>query len=307
MPFWLWLLSGLIAGVAPTLLARPPLRPLFARRWWWLLFAFVATCIIIPCGVVLLMFLSESAFDAIREMGQFFLSDDFGWFTALTLGCLTGSGAMAWSYRQAPCLQGPPPSERVTALADDPDKQWHAIQTYRQETGVGIAVATDVVEAYIASRRQRPPAAGADARQLGALEWMYMGFGTVWYGVLAAGYALTFRSQSNHFITGLAVFLFIPGLFSGFCGLCARAVSTRTGAVLKTAFQSAVLTRRYAFLAGLVAGAASILGVLGVAWGIYSWRHDETGVLVGLGGIGAVLTSAPFLGRWLLGKKTARA
>ena len=67
MPFWFWLAVGLVAGAAPSLFARSAIRPWVARQCWWLAFGLVAACILLPCGLVLIMFLSDSAFDAIRE------------------------------------------------------------------------------------------------------------------------------------------------------------------------------------------------------------------------------------------------
>src|SRR5947209_155187 len=248
MSLWLWFGVGLVAGLAPTLVAKAHVRPWLARRWWWLAFGF-AFCMIVPFGLVLIMFLSDGAYEAIREMGWFFLSDEFRWATGLGLGWLAGSGVMAWVHRRAPRLQGPPLSEQVMALARDPDQQLQAIQLYRQETGVGLAVATDVVEAYRASQRRRPQ---ATKQQLGAMEWMYIGFATAWYVALGSIFVLSLRARTNHFLTALALFLFIPGLFSGLCGICGEFVRGRVRDALQMKFQSGALTRRYAFVAGLV-------------------------------------------------------
>jgi hypothetical protein len=274
---------------------------LWPRRWWWLAFA-LACCLIVPFGLVLVMFLSDGAYEAIREMGRFFVSEEFRWATGLGLGWLAGSGVMAWVHRRAPRLQGPPLSEQAMALARDPDKQLQAIHLYRQETGVGLAVATDVVEAYSASERRRPK---APRQKLGAMEWMYIGFATAWYVALGSVFVLSFHARTNHFLTALALFLFIPGIFGGLCGICGEFVRGRVKDALQIKVQSGALTRRYAFGAGLVAGVASIAGVLVMGYTAFSLSHGEASVVIALVGIGAVLTAAPFLGFWLLNRKSA--
>jgi len=148
-------------------------------------FAIIFVCLILPCGIVLVMFLSDLAFDAIEEMGRLFWRDEFRWATGLACGWLTGSGVPAWIHRKAPRLQG---------AQGQPSVQ---------------------------------PGAKEKSR-LGALEWMYVGFAAV-----------------------------------------------------------------------------SIAGVLIAGVAAYSLSHSEAGVVMGLVGIGAVLTASPFLGLWMLKKKSA--
>jgi hypothetical protein len=299
MSLWWWLLIGLVVGAAPALLAKPNnLRPWLARRWWWLVFGLVLVCLILPVGLVLIMFLSAAAFDAMAEMRNFFLGAEFGWLTGLVLGCLTGSGVMAWVHRKAPRLHGPPLSEQVMALAAEPDKHWQAIELYRRETGVCLAAATDVVEAYIARERRRPR-----RQQAGALELMYTGFAAAWYVVLGIGWALTLRESSNHFLTALAFFVFIPGLFGGLCELCAKAAGAQRKAALASALRNGTLTRRFAFCAGVAAGIVSIIGVALAGLAGYAISRSEAGIVVALCGIAAVLVAAPFLGLWLLNQR----
>ena len=152
------------------LVAEARNRPRLARLWWRLSFGIVFVCLILPVSIVLLMFLSDSAYDAIQEMGTFFFGPEYGWLIFLTLGWLTGSGVMAWIHRQVHRAQDPP-------------------------------------------RR-------SNAAPLGPVEWMYVGFTISWYIVLAIGFGLTLGAQTNHFLTALAFFLFVPGLFGGFCGVC---------------------------------------------------------------------------------------
>jgi hypothetical protein len=304
MSFWLSLAVGLIAGAGPSLLTASPLRPWVARRWWWLSFGLAIVFLVVPFGLVLIMFLSEAAFDAIREMGDFLWGDDFGWVSRLTLGWLAGSGAMAWVHRHAPRLQGPPPSEEVKALARDPDQLYPAVQRYQQEAGVGVAVATDVLEGYLAAERRR---GAIKPRPLEAIEWMYVGFAAAWYGALGLVFVLFLRSAPNPFLTGLAVFVFIPALFGGFCGLCLGAVRGRVKERLQRAWQDGALKQRYALTAGVMAGLVSIAGVLAVGYIAFSWSQSETGVWVAILGVGAVLAASPFLGLWLLLRKCAVA
>src|SRR5262249_48731797 len=78
----MWCLLGLVAGLAPSLLAQERYRPWWARRWWWVSFG-LAACLALPFGLVLIMFLSDGSFDAIGELGTFFVSEEFGWVTAI--------------------------------------------------------------------------------------------------------------------------------------------------------------------------------------------------------------------------------
>jgi hypothetical protein len=294
-----WLLIGLVIGAAPSWLARPvELRPWLARRWWWLAFGLVFVFLILPIGLVFIMFLSDAAFGPMREMANVFLGDAFGWLTGLALGVVAGSGAMAWAYRKAPRLQGPPLSEQVMALAGDPDKHLQAVELYERETGVGYAVAADVVEAYIAAERRRPR-----RQELGALGWMYSGFAAAWYAVLGVGWLLTLRESSNHFLTALAFFVFIPGLFGGLCELCAKVAGSQRKAALASALRSGALTRGFAFGAGVTAGIVSIIGVVFSGVAAFAISQGEAGIAIALGGTIAVLMAAPFLGLWLLNKR----
>src|SRR6266542_4102879 len=113
MSIWLWLVGGLFFGLLPSVVTEVRFRPWWAWRWWWGSFGIAFVCVILPFGVVLIMFLSASAFDAVEEMWAFLWSDEFGWVTGLGLGWLVGSGLMAWVHRHAPRLQGPPMSEEV--------------------------------------------------------------------------------------------------------------------------------------------------------------------------------------------------
>src|SRR5262249_40584008 len=126
-----------------------------------------------------------------------------------------------------------------------------------------------------------------------------------WYLVLVIGYVLTFPSQSNHFLTALGFFLFIPSLFGGFAGFCAGVVSAPTKAALQQGVESGTLTRPYAFVAGLLAGITSMVGSLAFFARAYALSHSEVSVFIALGGIGAVLAGSPFLGLWLLKRKSA--
>jgi hypothetical protein len=306
MSLWWWLLIGLVVGAGPSLFAQSSVRPWLARQWWRLSFGLVFVVLILPFGIVLIMLLSDGAFDAIREGANLFWSDGFGWVTALTLGGLTGSGIMAFAHRKAPRLQGPPMSERVIALAQEPDKHWQAIKLYEQEAGVDVAVASDVVEAYIASQRRRPPQPGdAERKRLGPVDWMYAGFAAAWYAVLSLGWVLTLRESSNHFITALAFFVFIPGLFGGLCGISGCAVRARLKERLANAFRSGTLTRRFAFGAGVAAGIVSIIGVALAGIGSSVASNFDAGIAIVLGGAAAVLMAAPFLGLWLLSVRAA--
>jgi hypothetical protein len=184
------------------------------------------------------------------------------------------------------------------ALARDPEKRHQAIERYRHETGADYPVAADVVESYLAS--QRGQATDADSQPWGPLEWMHLGFAAAWYGALAIGYGLSLDSHSNPFMVGLGFFVFVPSLFGGFCGVCGGTISAQTKAALRRAMQDETLTRRFAFLAGLTAGAVAIAGVLAVGVSAYSLSRSEVGVGFALAGIAAVLSAAPFLGLWLL-------
>jgi len=50
--------------------------------------------------------------------------------------------------------QNAPASERVKLLAVDPKRKIEAIRVYRQETGAGLKVAKDVVEAWVSSQHR---------------------------------------------------------------------------------------------------------------------------------------------------------
>jgi hypothetical protein len=299
MGFGFWVILGLIVGTGPSLAATAPRRAWWARRWWRLSYGLALVCLALPFVLVLVLFLIASAFDAIREMGAFFWGGQFEWLTGLVLGWLPGSGLLAWLDRHAPRLQGPPLSEQPAALARDPEQQWQAVRQYQRETGVDTAVATDVVEAYLAGR---PGGALPEPRPEQPLGWMYGGFAAAWYGALGACYVLTLRGNSNPVLSALALFLFIPALFGGFCGICQDLVTAQTKEALQAALASGTLTRRYAFLAGLLSGGASIAGVLAIGLGAYSFWDTEAGVLAGLFGVAAVLAAAPFLGLGLLKK-----
>jgi hypothetical protein len=253
MSFVIAMLLGIAGGAAPALMARPSLRSSIARQWWRLIFGVLIVCIVIPNGLVLLMFLSEGAYDAIDEMGTLLVDSDFGWIIALMLGSVVGSGVMALRLRQSPQLQDQPSTVPARQREDDPIRS------------------------------------------------MYVGFGAAWYCAISVCYALTFRSQTNHFLTGLALFVFVPAMFGGFCGVCGSVIRTQTKIAL-----NAALSRRFAMIVGLFVGVLSIAAVGGVCWAVYSWRHDEVGVIAILAGVGAVLVLMPFLGLWLLNLRAAR-
>src|SRR5262245_14534940 len=137
MAIGMWWLLGLVAGVAPSLLAQERYRPRWARRWWGISFG-LAACLALPFGLVLVGVASDGAFEAIGEIGSFFVSEEFGWVTAIASAWLMESGAMAWAHRRAPRLQGPPLSEAVMELAREPDTLPQAVTLYRQETGVDL-------------------------------------------------------------------------------------------------------------------------------------------------------------------------
>jgi hypothetical protein len=165
-------------------------------------------------------------------------------------------------------------------------------------------VATDVIESYLTNQRGRPT--DADSQPFGPLEWMHLGFAAAWYVALAISFGLSLDSQANPFLVVLAFFVFIPSLFGGFCGVCIGTISAQTKAALRQAFHDETLTRRFAFLTGLAAGAVSIAGVLAVGVIVYSLSRSEVGVGFALAGIAAVLSASPFLGLWLLRQKRGR-
>ncbi len=268
MSLWLWLALGICGGAFPSLAARAPFRAWLARQCWWVSF-WIAFCVfILPFGIVLVMLVSAWDFEAIREMGLLFVSAEFGWISALTLGWLGGSAAMALIHRRAPRLQGPPLSPEVMELVHGPARQpW------------------------------------------GPLEWMYCGFTVAWYVALSIGFGLSIRSEvdrahANYFVVGLAFFLFIPGLFAGFCGVCAGLVKSQAKADLRRALRDGRLTGRFAFLAGLIAGVVSIVGVLAVGAAAISISNSEAGIWLALAGVAGVLMASPYLGLWLMDEKS---
>jgi hypothetical protein len=297
MSFWLWLLLGLGIGTAPSLVAQPQFRSWWARRWWQLAVALAVTFLLLPFGIVLILFLIDSAWEAMGEMWALW-TGDFRGLAGFALGWLAGSSTMAWRYRKAPRLQGPPLSEEVKDLARDPDRLVDAVRQYQQETGVGLAAAMDALEQFGTTPEGAPV-----RRPAGALEWMYLGFAAPWYGVLAIAYGLTFSGQGNPILAALGFFVFLPALFGGFCGNCGSALSAQTKAALQAGWQGRVLTRGYTFFAGTVAGALSIAGVLASVWALYPLRHSEVSLWIGFFWVGAFLIAGPFLGLWLLRRR----
>src|SRR5437867_1814449 len=117
--FWPWLIVGVVAGVTPALVSRPHVRAWWAKRWWRLSLGIALVGLFLPFGLVLIMFISDAAVDAMHEMWLLWSGDEFRWLAGLALGWLTGSSIMAWRHRRAPKLQGPAPSDKVMALAHD--------------------------------------------------------------------------------------------------------------------------------------------------------------------------------------------
>jgi hypothetical protein len=297
MSFWLWLFAGLVVGVAPTWLAGSRLRPWWARHWCQLAVALAVILIVLPWGIVLLLFLIDPAWEAIAEMGALWTGDFRDW-AGVALGWLAGSGAMAWRYRGRPNLPGPPLSASVQELARDPDRLAAAVQTYRRETGADLPAALDVIEQFGLSGE-----GAAQPRPAGALEWMYVGFGAAWYVAFAGAYVLTFSSQGNPILAALGFFVFLPALFSGFCGVCHGTVTTRFRAALSEGWQRGTLTRPHALFAGAAAEVLSI-ALVALASFLLSSLHDfEAQVWLGLICRGTTLSGAPFFGLWLLRRR----
>ena len=128
---------------------------------------------------------------------------------------------------------------------------------------------------------------------------MYFGFAAAWYAVFAAFYVMTFSSQGNHVLAALGCFLFLPAIFSGFCGICAGTLSAGMKASINEGWERGSLTRPNSFFAGAAAGVASIVAVLGGLWLVYPMQ-SEAALIGGLVWIGVVLGGAPYLGLWLL-------
>jgi hypothetical protein len=297
MSFWLYLIIGLAIGAAPALLAPARLRPWWARRWCQTTLALAITLFVIPIAIVLVLFLVDSAWEAIAKLWDLF-RNDFRGMSGIVLGWLAGSAAPAWQYRHAPYLEGPPLPEQVKALARDPDRHAKALQVYRRETGADMAVAIDAIEQF--SRR---PEGVAKRQPAGPLEWMYFGFAAPWYAILAAAYVLTFSSAGNPILAALGFFVFVPALFAGFCGICGSAVTAQTKAALAHGWEQRRMTRGYAFSAGAIAGLASIVATFAGVVALYPFRHAEAGLWIGLVWVGSVLIAAPFFGLWLLRKR----
>jgi hypothetical protein len=262
--------------------------------------ALAVTFLLLPFGIVLILFLIDSAWDAMGEMWALW-TGDFRGLAGFALGWLTGSSTLAWRYRKAPRLQGPPLSDEVKDLARDPDRLLDAVRQYRQETGAGLAVAMDALEQFGTTPEGVPV-----RRTAGGVEWMYLGFAAPWYGVLAIAYGLTFSSHGNPILAALGFFVFLPALFGGFCGICGGALSPRTKAALQAGWQGGMLTRGYTFFAGSAAGALSIVGVFAGVWALYPLRHSEVSLWIGFFWVGAVLIVGPFFGLWLLRRRLPR-
>jgi hypothetical protein len=297
MTFWLFFVIGFAIGAAPALVARARYQAWWARRWWQLAVGLIVIALVLPFGIVLILFLIDSAWDAIGEMWVMW-SRDFRGLAGFALGWLAGSSALAWRHRHAPYLQGPPLSDEVKALAREPDRQADAVRAYRLDTGTDLAVAIDIVEQFGTTRE-----GAAQCRPAGALEWMYFGFASAWYVVFAAFYLATFHDHGNHLLVALGCFLFFPALFSGFCGLCGSVVSIASKAALDESWQRGFLTRPYAIGAGAAAGVLSIAGVLGGMWVLYPLTNSEIGLVAALTWVAAVLAGAPFFGLWLLRRR----
>src|SRR5436190_23206275 len=101
MSFWLYLCVGLAIGAVPATLAAERFRPWWARRWWQLALALLITLFVLPFGLVLILLLIDSAWDAIADLWVLW-SGDFRGLAGMALGRLTGSGAQAWRPRHAP-------------------------------------------------------------------------------------------------------------------------------------------------------------------------------------------------------------
>lgn len=82
--------------------------------------------------------------------------------TGMCLGYIARGWIEAWgstspAKRPSPDASSKSPelSERVKAIADDPDRFIEAIKAYREESGAGLADAKNAVEAYV--RRESQP------------------------------------------------------------------------------------------------------------------------------------------------------
>lgn len=301
MSSWLYLIVGLVGGAGPAFLAAPPRRAWWARRWWQFSVGLAIVLFLLPVGIVLILFLISSAWDAIAELWQL-LSDEFLGPVMIALGWLVGSAALAWLHRRAPYLDGPPLSDRVKTLAREPEAHAQALEEYLAETGADLAEAIDAIEQF----RSRPEGAPAP-RPASPLEWMYVGFGVPWYAVLATAYVLTYSKSGNAVLAALGFFVFLPALFAGFCGICGEAISVESRITLARDWAQCKATRTHAFAIGAFAGVLSIGGILAGVVALYPLRTMEASLWLGILWIGAVLVAAPFLGLWLLRKRAARA
>jgi Ribosomal protein L7/L12 C-terminal domain len=75
------------------------------------------------------------------------------WAASLFLACMyVVTSFRASRARTTDWTTSPPPSDRVREIARDPSRKIEAIKVYREETGLGLAEAKEVVENYIDSQ-----------------------------------------------------------------------------------------------------------------------------------------------------------
>jgi hypothetical protein len=96
-------------------------------------------------------------FPVVIGFGMSFLNREAQlWIGGMCLGYIARGWIEAWgstlpAKRPSPdaSSESPELSERVKAIADDPDRFIEAIKAYREESGAGLADAKSAVEAYV--------------------------------------------------------------------------------------------------------------------------------------------------------------